>query len=210
MMKNKIILLAILYLVCCGSTEEPSGNAGRYDYSGSKIFLDVVENNGNLSLTVSVGDFEDIDNMSIDLLFDYNAMEIIGFQNGDFTNLDDANSFKLGLPDSQTSFVFTNVSSSGTLFELDFNSSNVKETAILINSSTLDMIKNGKSIYYYCTDSKYENNVACLNSGNFWRQNYDALEIESTCYVDAHPDNGDQYGEYAWRIGEYCKVFYSW
>ena len=148
--------------------------------------------------------------MSIDLLFDYNEMEIIGFKNGDFTNLDDANSYKLGLPDSQTSFVFTNVSGSGTLFELDFNPSNVEETAIIINSSTLDMLKNGESIYYYCTDSDYDNNVACLNSGNYWRQNYDELQIESTCYVDAHPDNGDQYGAYSWRIGEYCKLFYSW
>ena len=39
--------------------------------------------------------------------------------------------------------------------------------------------------------------------------NSDELAIESICYVDAHPTNGDQYGEYSWKRGEFCKAFLS-
>ena len=101
-------------------TEEEIAEQKRYDYTGAKLFMDMVDNDGNLSLTLSVGNFDDIDFMSMDLKFNYNNMSISGFQNGDFTNLDNANSYKLGLDDSLASFVIADVSGSGDLFTINF------------------------------------------------------------------------------------------
>ena len=201
-----------LTIYSCGEGEEGEINTGRYNFDGSKIFIDVQDSGtGDLKVTFSVGEFEDVDYMSIDLLFDYTEMEVIGFTNGDFTNNESiANSYKMGLHDSLTSFVFQDVSGSGTLFTLDINADDQEDQPILIDLETLDMTSNGESIYYYCTDSEYQNRAACLHSGNFWRLNYDELEVESICYVDAHPDNGVQFGSYIWIQGEFCRLFKTW
>jgi len=210
---NKYLLLIFLFFIyACGEGQVGEIDTGRYNFEGGKIYIDVEDSgNGVLKVIFSVGEFEDVDNMSIDLFFDYSELEITGFTNGDFTHNETiANSYKMGLPDSLTSFLFQDVSGSGTLFSLNINADDQEDQPILIDLETLDMTTNGESIYYYCTDSDYQNRAACLNSGNFWRLNYEELQVESICYVDAHPDNGIQYGGYIWIQGEFCRLLKTW
>ena len=122
-----------------GVSEAEMAEQQRTDYTGAKLFMDMVDNGGSLSLTLSVGNFDDIDYMSMDLKFNYNNMSISGFQNGDFTNLDNANSYKLGLHDSLASFVITDVSGSGNLFTLNFTGSDYEGTTIYIDLTKFDI-----------------------------------------------------------------------
>ena len=210
-MQIRILLFVIFFIVSCeGEVEGQTDEADRNNYPEAKIFLDLVDDgSGGLSLTVSIGNFEDVDNMAIDVKFDYDKMTVTGFTEGDFTNLQGANSYELGLPDSLTSFIFSAVSGSGILFILKLDANNYEDSAILIDWRTIYMTSNNEAIYSSCSDSDYQNNVACTNSGNNWSVNSEELKIESICYVDAHPSNGDQYGGYGWRRGEFCKSFLS-
>ena len=146
-----ILIFITFFIYSCGEGEVGEINTGRYNFEGAKIFIDVQDSGtGDLSVTFSINEFDDVDYMSIDLLFDYTEMEVTGFANGDFTNNESiANSYKMGLHDSLTSFVFQDVSGSGTLFTLNFNADDQEDQPILIDLETLDMTTNGESIYYY-------------------------------------------------------------
>ena len=71
-------------------------------------------------------------------------------------------------------------------------------SAIYIDLERFDISANGKSKYFYCESSGYENNVACINSGSYWRLNTEELAIESICYIDAHPENVYVFDQYSW------------
>ena len=56
---------------------------------------------------------------------------------------------------------------------------------------------------FYCTDSDYQNNVACYNAGHSWGINEEELEVESICYIDAHPENVYVFDQYSW-MQQWC------
>ena len=177
-MNKYILLVVIFFMSSCAETgvsDEEIAAQQRNDYTGAKLFMDMVDNGGSLSLTLSVGNFASIDNMSLDLKFNYNNLSISGFENGDFTSLDYANSYNLGLEDSLASFAMTDVSGSGTLFTVNLSGTGFEGTTIYIDLERFDISANGKSKYFYCSASGYENNVACINSENYWRLNTEEL-----------------------------------
>ena len=203
---NKYFLLIIIFFISCsdpGVSEEEAAAYQRNDYTGAKLFMDMVDNGGSLSLTLSVGDFASIDNMSLDLKFNYNNLSISGFENGDFTSLDYANSYKLGLHDSSASFVITDISGFGDLFTINFTGTNYGGTTIYIDLESFDMMQGNKSTYFTCTVAGYTDNFQCTSHGGYWRLNTDELEIESICYIDAHPMDVYVYDSFAWRQN-YC------
>ena len=60
---NKYFLLIIIFFISCSETdvsEEEKAEQQREDYTGAKLFMDMVDNGGSLSLTLSVGNFDDI------------------------------------------------------------------------------------------------------------------------------------------------------
>jgi len=203
---NKYFLLIIIFFISCsetGESEEAAAEQQRHDYTGAKLFMDMVDNGGSLSLTLSVGNFDNVDNMNLELKFNYNDLSISGFENGDFTNSDLANSWKQKQPDSLASFVISNIEGDGNLFTINFTGSNYEGTTMFIDLERLDIIEGGEALYFSCTEAGFMNNVACIDHGGYWRLNTEELTIESICYIDAHPEDVYVYDSFAWRQ-KYC------
>ena len=174
--KNIIKIFSIILFLSC-EAEVPL-TEGEVAYNNkAKILLSMED----LTLTVSVDNFEQISIMSIGINFDTEELSVTNFVNGDFDNLFNTNSYSI---ENSSDFIFENVSGDGVLFKLNFESNGNYE-GITISPSNVEIFSsNNESLYMQCADSKYQDRRSCGAAGFNWAANDEEFIVQSVCYID--------------------------
>jgi len=178
-MKFIFYILSAILLFSCGDsplTQEELEAAADANDSRTRIKMDMDD---DLNLTLSVVNFsEQLNFLSFTLVYDYNIFDHSTPNAGKFTINFSSEDFEV--ESEYMSFNFSGVSGSGDLLKIQFSSSSYNGTTIYLQD--LLMIDSNNQELEYDSDTFY---------------------AEQICYIDKHPTNGDDYGDYKW-MNQFC------
>ena len=173
-MKFIFYILAAILLFSCGDsplTQEELEAAADANDPRPRIKMDMDD---DLNLTLSVVNFsEPLNFLSFTLVYDYNIFDYSTPNAGKFTINFSSEDFEV--ESEYMSFNFSGVSGSGDLLKIQFSSSSYNGTTIYLQD-LLMFDSNNQELEY--------------DPGTF--------VAEKICYIDKHPTNGDDYGDYKW------------
>jgi len=178
-MKFIFYILSAILLFSCGDsplTQEELDKIADEADPRIKIKLDMDE---NLELTLSVVNFSvPLNFLSFTLVYNYNIFNHSTPQAGKFTI--DFSSEEFEVESEYISFIFSGVSGSDDLLKIQFSGSSYNGTTIYLEDVV--MIDSNNQEVVYGPDMFYDEHI---------------------CYIDKHPTNGDEYGDYRW-MNKYC------
>lgn len=174
--KNIISLIIMLLLLSCDAQVPLSEGEILYN-NKAKILLSMKD----LTLTVSVDNFDKVSLMSIAINYDKDELSAGTFSNGDFTNLFNSSSFSI---ENSADFIFEDISGDGILFKLTFESIDDYE-GITISPGNVEIFSSdNEPLYIECVNSKYDDLRSCRAAGYRWETNDEEFLMQSVCYID--------------------------